>query len=676
MPEKEALRLSQEQLSTTLRSVKEGVISVDAAGRVTFVNGAAERLLGRSFDDAREQPIDQVVRMLDEASRQPVENPALVALHSDDAIVAPQPLVLLRPDGQELDIDVTAAPVRNVRGEVAGVVFVFRDVTESRKLALRQQLLAEAGIELLSASVDYDDRLATLARLVVPRFADWSAVDVVTPLGELRRLATAHVDPEKVRFVAELAKRYPADPNAPRGIHNVLRTGESLMVGEITDELLVASTTNAQHLELVRNLGLRSYICVPLIARGRTLGAITFVTAESGRRYGDSDLQFAQELARRAGLALDNANLYREAQEQRRSAEDAEARLRILAGAIPQIVWARAPSGEFEYLSDRWFDFTGQSRDTSTTPERRSAVHPDDRKRVVDVVESAESNQTAWEVDYRLRNKNGAYHWFLGRGVPMFDTQGRLVKWYGTATDIDEHKRAVRSRDELLATVSHDLRNPLGNMLMATSLLKAGFAGTDEQSARVQKQLGVLERAGRRMEALIRDLLDLAALENGHLSVSMRAESASALLAEALEGALLRAREKNVRLEGTAEISVPSVMCDRDRILQVFENLIGNSLKFCREEGKIAVGVEPTPGALHFFVKDDGPGIEAHQLQHVFDRFWQAHRRRRDGAGLGLAICKGIVELHGGEIWAESDPGAGATFWFSLPLDRDTAVHR
>ncbi|HET7272894.1 MAG TPA: PAS domain S-box protein [Rubrobacter sp.] len=167
---------------------------------------------------------------------------------------------------------------------------------------------------LLSSSLDYRETLASVARLAVPRLADWCVVDVVEEDGSLQRLAAEHEDPEKVALARSLQERYPPDPDAPYGVNHVIRTGEPELVPEIPESSLDDIARDDEQRELLRALGLKSYMVVPLLARGRMLGAISLVAAESGRRYGEEDLELAEDLARRAALAVDNARLYEEAQ--------------------------------------------------------------------------------------------------------------------------------------------------------------------------------------------------------------------------------------------------------------------------------------------------------------------------------------------------------------------------
>jgi PAS domain S-box-containing protein len=180
----------------------------------------------------------------------------------------------------------------------------------AERLNRRAAFLAEASA-LLAGSLDYQATLRAVANLAVPHIADWCAVDIVDDRGEIQRLAVAHVDPAKVEYARVLGEQYPQDRESPDGIHAVIRTGRAAMLAEIPDELIAARARTPEHLRIIRELGLTSYICVPLIAHGRTLGALTFVSAESGRRYDEHDLRFAEDVAYRAALAVDNAHTYR-----------------------------------------------------------------------------------------------------------------------------------------------------------------------------------------------------------------------------------------------------------------------------------------------------------------------------------------------------------------------------
>jgi PAS domain S-box-containing protein len=194
--------------------------------------------------------------------------------------------------------------------QAAGAIERARIYETERELGERLAFLAEAS-ELLAGTLDPDAALQALADLAVPRIADWCGVDLVDDEGNLRNVAVAHVDPARVELAAELRERYPADPHAETGVPNVIRTGRSEIYPEISEELLAASAHDDEHLRLIKELGLASAMIIPLRARHRILGAVSFVAAESGHRFGRADLELAEDLARRAALSIDNSILYR-----------------------------------------------------------------------------------------------------------------------------------------------------------------------------------------------------------------------------------------------------------------------------------------------------------------------------------------------------------------------------
>ena len=235
-------------------------------------------------------------------------------------------------------------------------------------------------------------------------------------------------------------------------------------------------------------------------------------------------------------------------------------------------------------------------------------------------------------------------------------------------------ERAIAARDEVLAVVAHDLRNPLGTIMMQSSLLQRRI---DEPQSPARKASERIERAADRMNRLIEDLLDITRVETGQLALERAGLRTLDVAAEAVEAQRTLAAAASIELRLAVAEYPPDVFGDHHRVLQVFENLIGNAIKFTPTGGCITVGVVPEAGSVLCYVRDTGRGIPTEQLPHVFDRFWQARRsreERRSGAGLGLAIVKGIVDAHGGRIWVESAPGEGSTFYFTLPTTAATEV--
>ncbi|NLG63838.1 MAG: hybrid sensor histidine kinase/response regulator [Candidatus Cloacimonetes bacterium] len=227
-----------------------------------------------------------------------------------------------------------------------------------------------------------------------------------------------------------------------------------------------------------------------------------------------------------------------------------------------------------------------------------------------------------------------------------------------------EAEAATRARDDLLATVSHDLRNPIGTIYTSAALLLD--LPLDEEQR--QRQVQIIKRTAERMNRLIQDLLDASRMEAGHFSVEPHPVTVRSLIDDAHEMLAPIADADGISLTEQVDEPGTHVMADAERVQRVLSNLVGNALKFTPRGGEIHIHVERDGDMCRFSIRDQGPGIPPENLQRVFDRYWQANRTGGAGAGLGLAIAKGIVEAHGGRIWAESEPGKGATFRFTLPL--------
>jgi signal transduction histidine kinase/DNA-binding response OmpR family regulator len=226
---------------------------------------------------------------------------------------------------------------------------------------------------------------------------------------------------------------------------------------------------------------------------------------------------------------------------------------------------------------------------------------------------------------------------------------------------------ATRARDDLVAIVSHDLRNPVHTISMAASFLLE-IAPANDRRVQARRQLEVIQRSATRANRLIQDLLDVAKIQAGGLAVDPVAVEVKNLVSEVMESATTLASAAQIKVTSDFTEPLPSVASDRERVLQVFTNLIGNAIKFTPKGGQITIRACHESGEVRFTVADSGPGIPREHLDHVFDRYWQAKSTAKLGTGLGLSIAKGIVEAHGGRIWAESPPGRGAEFNFTLPI--------
>lgn len=431
--------------------------------------------------------------------------------------------------------------VRDGAGAVARWFGTATDINDQKRAEESSRYLAEASAALAGV-VDYESTLQKVANLAVPYFADWSAVDVADGDGSLRRLAVAHRDADKVRLAHELMRDYPPDPQAPGGAVAVLRTGTPELVADITDEMLVQGARDERHLGLIRSLGLRSYLCVPLVVSGRPFGVLTFATAESGRTYTGADLALANDLAHRAGVAIENTRLYQ-----------------------------------------------------------------------------------------ALRD-------------------------------------ADRRKDEFLATLAHELRNPLAPIRNALQILKMPRV----DAATVGRSRDMMERQVHQLVRLVDDLLDVSRVMRGKIELRKEQVELATVVARAVETVqpLIDAQGHELAV-GLPPESLP-LDADPVRLAQVVGNLLTNAAKYTEPNGHIWMTARREDGQAVLRVRDDGIGIAPDVLPHVFDLFVQvdhAAARSQGGLGIGLTLVKNLVEMHGGAVEARSAGlGKGSEFVVRLPL--------
>jgi PAS domain S-box-containing protein len=442
-------------------------------------------------------------------------------------------------EGREIVVESRQQPL-----EIGGrrlVLETNRDVTQANRNRERATFLAEIG-KVLAGSLDYEATLTAIADLAVPAIADWCAVDIAAASGKIERLAVAHSDPAKIDLVRIIRERY-EDPKSPYSPAHVLRTGEPVIVPLVSDEMIVAAARgDKERINLVRSLGFASYICVPLVARGSTLGALTFATAESQRQYSREDLQFAQEVGYRAALAVDNARAYMEA------------------------------------------------------------------------------------------------------------------------------RVASQLKDEFLATVSHELRTPLHAILGYARLLTSGTMTEAKQT----QALATVERSATALAQIVEDILDVSRIISGKVRLNIQPVDLPTVVKYAIETVMPAAEAKGIRVQTTLDPRAAPISGDPDRLQQVVWNLVSNAVKFTPKGGQVQVRLARINSSVEIVVSDSGVGIKPDFLPHLFERFRQGDggiTRENSGLGLGLAIVRHLVELHGGTVRAASaGPGQGATFRVMLPI--------
>jgi signal transduction histidine kinase len=256
----------------------------------------------------------------------------------------------------------------------------------------------------------------------------------------------------------------------------------------------------------------------------------------------------------------------------------------------------------------------------------------------------------------------------VGLAVTWFFARRLEAAHRKEAEALQTARRALVARDELMGIVAHDLRNPLGAIT-----LKAGVLRQRGESQQTRDKAASIEAVAQRMEHLIKGMLDVATIEAGRFSVTPAPCDVAGLIREAVEMFEGLSASRQIQLEPGDGTGGLTINADRERVLQVLSNLLGNALKFTPPGGRVRVGVQRQGAMAHFTVSDTGPGVAAPDAPHVFERYWKRETKGQKGTGLGLFIAKGIVDAHGGRIWVEGEPGRGATFAFTLPVVEPTA---
>jgi PAS domain S-box-containing protein len=441
-------------------------------------------------------------------------------------------------DGRYRWFAIKGVPVKSWRG-VTEWIGIIADIDDRKRHEQNAAFLNRAS-EVLASSLGYEKTMRSVARLCVPAVGDWCGIDIGDG-ADYERLVVEHADPARVELVRELDRFRPAPDVDPTV--QAMRSGRSHLIEAIPDELLASLFPQKEQFELVRALGVRSSIIAPMIARGRTMGALTVVYGESGRRYSKQDVPFVEDIARRAAIALDNARLY----------------------------------------------------------------------------EAAES--------------------------------------------------ANRAKDEFLATLSHELRTPMTAIAGWAHMLQLGM--TD--SATTKLAVDTILRSARTQTELIDDLLDLSRVVAGTLHLNIATVDVTNIVEDTIVAARPAADAKRLRIE---LLPAPSLLVRGDdrRLRQIVWNLISNAVKFTPPDGRVQIELVVRGAMAHINVTDTGQGIDPAFLPYVWDRFRQADSstsRQHGGLGLGLAVVRHLVELHGGSVQVESaGVGRGATFSVALPLAR------
>jgi PAS domain S-box-containing protein len=358
-----------------------------------------------------------------------------------------------------------------------------------------------------------------------------------------------------------------------------------------------------------------------------------------------------------------------------RELREGKERFLELANNIDQFVWTCDELGLATWYNDRFYEYTDRTFEEMKGAGWLAIVEPSHVERVMEGARRCLESGRPWEDLFPVRRKDGEYRWFLSRAAPIRDASGRVIRWFGTNTDVTEQLRlqealqeANKRKDEWLAMLAHELRNPVAPIRTAAEVLLMLVKGDEGQ----RNLLRIIQRQSTQLGRLLEDLLDMARITQGRIALRREVVLLSACIDMALETAEPLVREKTQRLTLTGPSRTCKVNADKARLTQCVANLLTNAARYTDAGGEIAVSATTEGGDAVITVRDTGIGIGAELLPRVFEPFVQSERtldRSQGGLGVGLSICKRLIEMHGGSITAWSDgPGCGAVFTIRLPL--------
>ena len=521
-----------------------------------------------------------------------------------------------------------------------------------RAAGRRLEFLAQAS-ELLGSTLDYAKALQRLSALAVPYLGNWCFVDMVDASGRLERLVAAHAAPERLEAAPGVQERFPLDPESPLGPGRVVKTGRPELIRQVTDDhLRNASRGDEKLLQALRRIEMTSLMSLPLIARGRVLGAITLVSDRPEHLFHDADLGLAEELARRAAVAVDNALLFDEA-ERRGDA------VRVLEH-IADGVFLLDANGDVRLWNRAAEEVTLMSAADVVGKPAAEAIPgwPEIAERVPLAGAPAAATR-AESVPLQLP---GRELWLSITGVSFAD--GTVYAF----RDLTEERVLEELRADFVSTVSHELRTPLAAIYgAALTLQRADLQLEGEQR---ENLLAMISDESDRLARTVNDILWASRLDAARLQISIGSHDAEELTRTVVEAARVH-KPAGIDLSLLVESRLPPVAADPDKVRQVLTNLIDNAIKYSPDGGPVEVEVARRDHALRFTVRDEGLGIAQAEQRRIFDKFYRVDpnlTRGVSGTGLGLYICRELVRRMNGKIWVDSREREGSRFTFELPV--------
>ncbi|GHO73128.1 hypothetical protein KSD_08990 [Ktedonobacter sp. SOSP1-85] len=644
-------------LAALVESADTPIIGKTSEGIITSWNRAAQHLYGYSAQEV----VGQSITLIFPVDRQDEFITIMERIRQGERVELYETVRQCK-DGTRVSVSVVVSPIYDHAGLLIGASDIAHDITERKRVEAQEQILAQLS-QVLASTLDYQETLTAVAHLAVPRLADWCTIELVNAAGHLELAEFASIDPEQVRWVRTLRERFPIDPDAPRGVAQVLRSGHAELYPEITDDLLVEARRNEEELALARQIGPTSAMLVPLVARGKITGVFSLITTTSGRHYNALDLALAEEVGRRIGLALENARLYREVQQSRDQFDI------ILQGVADGII-VYMPDNRVLYANEVAAQMSGAASVhelldqpdkilLTTSPlidEQGHTLSPEalPHRRVLAGAQEAQAT---------LRVQ-GTERWVQIISRPVRTQSGAVAMVISIWHDITERMRVEHRKDEFISMTSHELKTPITSLKGFTHVLQRRLTKQgDEQGlsylARMDAQLDKLTR-------LISDLLDISRMQAGKLALRIEAFELDELLNEIVDNVQATTTSHQLRIKGHTGAQV---IGDPDRLGQVFINLLTNAIKYSPGAEHIIIHRFHEGKQVIISVQDFGIGIDQSHHDRIFERFYQVgpEEKTYPGLGIGLYLAREIVSRHQGRIWVESRKGAGSAFFVALP---------
>lgn len=675
-------RRRTQELEAVLESVDEGISMVTASGQILVRNARAAALTARPTFEGTLVDISAAYGLRDPVTGTPIQMehaPVYRALHGEavrDAL-----LIMRNGAGQDRLMHSSSNPVRDSTGAIIGAVSTFRDVTaQTRRARLFEHLSKHLGTSLEPAA----EMCTVVNALVELGGLDTAAVYSATPDGQnLHLMAACNYPPE----VVALVKHVPIDTPSIGAL--ALRTGRPQLIQHVSEHDDVGQSFTRRVSGL---LGVSSVAALPLLARGRVLGVIV-VCAVEPERFPPETVDLLLDLAVRAGLALDNALLYQTAREM-------AAKLDATIEAMTESVVVCDATGKLTHVNHAAAAILGVPQEQAVHLSREHIVAsmfhlPNGQPVPADDSPLARGLRGETAADYRMMARAGGTatdrQLRVSYGPIRDDFTGAIVGAVVVARDFTSMAEVERAREEFLAVASHELKTPLTSLLGFIQTARRKARGASASQVATQDialpvdpgavdgpLLARIERQALRLDRLVSDLLDVVRIQQGRLEYRWAVGDVAGAVAEAVDEQRVAHPDRTIELV-VPEEALPARL-DADRLSQVVTNLLTNALKYSHVQDPAVVTVtadrrtEDGARVAVVRVRDHGPGIPHEYLSHVFERFYRVpgvdvQSGSGIGLGVGLHVAREIVERHGGSIWAESEPGQGSTFAFTIALD-------